>query len=147
MSYRIRRIDPFWLAHPVVIGVAAVGVVLALLGYTKNSYPLQIVGGLALMAGVLIATKPAVSAVLGTLGVLGGLLTFVLMPNAEVVGSPLVWRLVSTLFFGLLYMVLMDALVLVVSALYNFFGGTLNLGGIYLDIEEGESGGEQGVEA
>ena len=35
-------------------------------------------------------------------------------------------------------------LVLVVSALYNLFGNTLNLGGIHLEFEEGE--GEGGAE-
>ncbi|MFH1726334.1 MAG: hypothetical protein ABII00_17120 [Elusimicrobiota bacterium] len=137
MSYRIRRVDPFWIAHPVVIGAAVIGVILALFGYWKDFVPLSIIGGIALAGGVLAATRPAISAVLGALGFLGGLITFIILPNPQLADLAWGWKLVSTLFFGLLYMVLMDALVLVVSALYNFFANTLNLGGIHLDIEEG----------
>ena len=136
MSYRIRRIDPFWIAHPVVIAAAVVGMLLALGGYAKNNIALSIIGGVSMAGGVLAATKPAVSAVLGSLGFFGGLITFVILPNPQLADSPLFWKLVSTLFFALLYMVLMDALVLLVSALYNFFGNSVNLGGIHLEIEE-----------
>ena len=136
MSYRIKRIDPFWIAHPGVIAIAVLGVVLALVGYSKNNIAIQIVGGVMMSGGVLVATKHAVSAVLGALGLIGGLVTFVVLPNPELATTPLGWRLVSTGFFALLYMVLMDALVLVVCGLYNLFGGTLNLGVLELDIEE-----------
>lgn len=142
MSYRIRRIDPFWIAHPVVISAAVIGMLLALAGYAKNNVALSVIGGIAMAAGVIAATKPAVSGVLGTLGFFGGLVTFVILPNPQLADSPLFWKLVSTLFFALLYMVLMDALILLVSALYNFFGTTVNLGGIHLDIEESDEGAE-----
>lgn len=138
MSYRIKRIDPYWIAHPGVIALAVIGVALALVGYNKANMAVQIAGGVMMAVGVLVATKHAVSAVLGTLGLLGGLVTFVVLPNPELATTPMGWRLVSTLFFGLLYMVLMDALVLVVCGLYNFFGGTLSLGALKLDIEEAE---------
>lgn len=138
MSYRIKRIDPFWIAHPGVIAVAVLGVILALVGYSKNNIAIQIVGGVLMGGGVLLATKHAVSAVLGTLGMMGGLVTFVLLPNPELATTPMGWRLVSTFFFGLLYMVLMDALVLVVCWLYNLFGGVLNLSVLTLDIEESD---------
>ena len=140
MSYRIKRIDPFWIAHPGVIAVAVLGVVLALVGYSKNNIAVQIVGGVLMGGGVLVATKHAVSAVLGTLGLLGGLVTFIILPNAELATTPVGWRLVSTLFFGLLYMGLMDALVLVVCGLYNFFGGSLGLGALQLEFEESDEG-------
>ncbi|HVE12183.1 MAG TPA: hypothetical protein VNI01_02205 [Elusimicrobiota bacterium] len=136
MSYRIRRIDPFWMPHPAVLVIAAIGLVVGLFGYEKGSTPLSLIGGVAMGGGVLVATRPAVSAVLGTLGVFGGLVTFVIMPNPNLATLSLMWRLVSTVFFALLYMVLMDALILVIAALYNFFGGAMNLGGISLDIEE-----------
>ena len=142
MSYRIRRIDPFWMPHPAVLAVAGIGLIVGLFGYQKQSLPLSLIGGIAMGGGILVATKPAVSAVLGSLGLFGGLVTFVIMPNPQLVNLSVLWRLVSTLFFALLYMVLMDALVLVVSALYNFFGGSLNMGGIHLDIEE--SGDSEG---
>lgn len=136
MSYRIRRIDPFWMPHPAVLAIAGVGLAVGLVGYQKANTILSLIGGVAMGGGVLVATRPAVSAVLGTLGVFGGLVTFVIMPGPQVAPLSLMWRLVSTIFFALLYMVLMDALVLVVAALYNFFGGAMNLGGISLEIEE-----------
>jgi len=143
MSYRIRRIDPFWIAHPAVIAAAVIGMLLALTGYAKNNIALSIIGGVAMSGGVIAATKPAVSAVLGSLGFFGGLVTFVILPNPQLADSPLFWKLVSTLFFALLYMVLMDALVLLVSALYNFFGNSVNLGGIHLEIEEADGAPEE----
>jgi hypothetical protein len=141
MSYRIRRIDPFWIAHPVVIVVILIGLILGLIGYTKGQTLLLAVGGGAMLIGVCVATRPAVSGVLATLGFFGGLFTFVLFPNPQVVDSSVAWRLVSTLFFAAMYMGLMDALVLVVAALYNFFSATAKLGGIELDIEESAEAG------
>ncbi len=139
MSYRIKRIDPFWIAHPGVIAIAVLGVVLALVGYSKNNIAIQIAGGVMMSGGVLVATKHAVSAVLGALGLIGGLVTFIVLPNPELTATPLGWRLVSTGFFALLYMVLMDALVLVVCGLYNLFGGTLNLGVLEIELEESDT--------
>ena len=89
-----------------------------------------------MLIGVCVATRPAVSGVLAALGFFGGLFTFVLFPNPQAAGSTVPWRLVSTLFFAAMYMGLMDALILVVAALYNFFSTTMKLGGIELDIEE-----------
>ncbi len=144
VSYRIKRIDPFWIAHPGVIAVAVVGVILALIGYNRGNIAIQVVGGVMMGGGVLVATKHAVSAVLGTLGLIGGILTFVILPNPELATTPMGWRLVSTLFFALLYMVLMDALILVVCGLYNFFGSTLNMKVLQLDIEEDEAAAVEG---
>ncbi|HBL15177.1 MAG TPA: hypothetical protein DD417_00030 [Elusimicrobia bacterium] len=140
MSYRIRRIDPFWIAHPLVIAAAVIGVALALFGYSRNQLPLSITGGVLMAVGVLIATKPAVSGVLGTLGLLGGIVTFIVLPNPQLADSPMFWKFVSSLFFGLLYMVLMDALVLVVSALYNLFGNTMGMSGIRVEFDEEGAG-------
>ncbi|MFA5139045.1 MAG: hypothetical protein WC728_07420 [Elusimicrobiota bacterium] len=142
MSYRIRRIDPFWIAHPAVIAVIFIGLILGLFGYQKGNNVLLFVGGGAMLIGVLVATRPVVSGVLGSLGVFGGLFTFVLFPNPQLSETPVVWKLVSTVFFALLYMGLMDALILLVAALYNFFGGALKMGGINLEIEEATEAGE-----
>jgi hypothetical protein len=136
MAYRVRRIDPFWIAHPAVIAAAVIGLVLALLGYSKGNPSLSIVGGVLLGIGVLVATKPAVTGVLATLGFFGGVVNFVVLPNAQLGGASLPWKLVSTLFFALLYTVLMEALVLVVAALYNLFAGTMNAGALELEIED-----------
>ena len=139
MSYRLRRIDPFWKPSPVVLGVAGVGLVIGLFGFSRQSWLLMLIGGIALTVGVLMAAKPAVSAVLGCLGLFGGLVTFVIMPNAQMTGLAVTWRLIATVVFSLLYMVLMDALVMVVAALYNFFNDSLGWGGIHLDFEEAPS--------
>ena len=136
MAYRVRRIDPFWMANPLVIAAAAVGLVLALFGYSKGNAGLSIVGGVLLGIGVLVATKPAVTGVLATLGFFGGIVNFVVLPNAQLGGASLPWRLVSTAFFALLYTVLMEALVLVVAALYNLFAGSMNGGALELEIED-----------
>lgn len=134
MSYHIRRIDPFWNANPLILALAAGGAVVALFGYSKSNLLVAGLGAAAMGAGTLMAAKPAVSAMLGTLGLFGGLVTFVFMPNANTADMTLPFKLLSTLLFSLLYMVLMDALVLVVAALYNFFGASL--GGIHMEIEE-----------
>ena len=136
MSYRIRRIDPFWMPNLAVLATAGGGLVICLFGLSLANQLLTISGAVLLAGGVLVATKPAISAVMGTLGILGGLVTFLMKPDASLAGLPILWRLVSALFFSILYMVLMDALVLVVCSLYNLFGGTLNLGGIHMDIED-----------
>ena len=143
MSYRIKRIDPFWIAHPAVIAVIFIGLVVALFGYQKQNTVVSLVGGLAMVAAVVVATKPVVSGVLGSLGLFGGLFTFVFFPSPALGDTPVIWKLVSALFFAGLYMGLMDALILVVAALYNFFGGTLRLGGILLDIEESDDASEE----
>lgn len=143
MAYRVRRIDPFWIAHPAVIASAVIGLALALVGYTKGQAALSIIGGVLLGVGVLVATKPAVTGVLATLGFFGGVVNFVVLPNAQLGGATLPWKLVSTLFFALLYTVLMEALVLVVAALYNLFAGAMDAGAIELEIEEIS---DQGVE-
>ena len=100
MSYRIRRIDPFWIAHPAVIAVILIGLILGLIGYQKAQTLLLAVGGGAMLIGVCVATRPAVSGVLAALGFFGGLFTFVLFPNPQAAGSTVPWRLVSTLFFA-----------------------------------------------
>jgi len=136
MSYRVRRIDPFWISHPAVISACVLGVLLAMFGYAKNSATFSIFGGVLTLGGVFLATKRTISALLATLGFIGGLITFVILPNPSLAEADLFWKLVSTLFFAVLYMTLMDALILVVSAVYNFFSHSMNWGGIHLDIEE-----------
>jgi hypothetical protein len=70
------------------------------------------------------------------LGFAAGLATnfLSLTPGSLAMSVPL--RLVSTIVFSATYMVLMDAAVLVVAALYNFFASVGSLGGIQLEFEE-----------
>lgn len=142
MSYRVKRIDPYWIKNPVLPVVAVAGVMAALALVTRDKVPLAIVsaavGGLA----VILSTKPAVSAVLGTLGLIGGLTTFVLVPNSQNAAMTLPLKLLSTVLFTLFYTVLMDGVVLLISVLYNLFAGVVGLGGLSLDLEdEGSEGG------
>ena len=62
MSYHIRRIDPFWNANPLILALAVGGAMLALFGYSKSNLIVAGVGAAAMGVGVLMATKPAVSA-------------------------------------------------------------------------------------
>jgi hypothetical protein len=144
MGYQVRRIDPFWKAGPVVLSVAVAGALVAMFGYTRNLLVVAFPGGVVMALAVLIATKPSVSAVLGSLGLLGGLVTFVVMPSLSAQGMSIPMRLVSALFFAVLYMVLMDALALVVSALYNLAVGGLGLSGVHLDIDTGGQSESEG---
>lgn len=140
MSYRVRRIDPYWIKNPIlpVVAVVGIGAALALIGkdMVMPAIASAVVGGVA----IILSTQPAVSAVLGTLGLLGGLMTFVLVPNSQNASMALSMRLLSTLLFTLFYTVLMDGVVLLIAVLYNLFAGGLGLGGLSLDL--GEDAGE-----
>lgn len=140
MSYRVRRIDPYWIKNPIlpVVAVVGIGAALALIGrdMVMPAIGAAVVGGVA----IILSTQPAVSAVLGTLGLLGGLMTFVLVPNTQNAAMALPMRLLSTLLFTLFYTVLMDGVVLLVAVLYNLFAGGLGLGGLSLEL--GEDAGE-----
>ena len=140
MSYRVKRIDPYWIKNPVLPAVAAVAVAVALVAVRREVFSVAIggavIGGLALF----LSTKPAVSAVLGTLGLLGGFTTFILVPNSQNAVMTVPLKLLSTLLFTLFYTVLMDGVVLLVAVLYNLFAGALGLGGLSVDLED--EGGE-----
>ncbi|MBI4051902.1 MAG: DUF3566 domain-containing protein [Elusimicrobia bacterium] len=84
---------------------------------------------------ILLSSIPAV---LFLLGLLGGVLTFVIIPNPQIEPMNTLTRLMATGLFGLLYMVLMVALLMVVSFLYNLFTQTIGLRGIRVEIEEME---------
>lgn len=134
MSYQVRRIDPYWMSHPMIPVLIVAGAIVALVGQQADKAFIAIAGLVIAGVAVLLATKPVISAVLATLGVFGGLVTFVILPQPQMVGMPIVMRLISTILFALLYMVLMDALVLAIAFLYNLFGTGLK--GISIDIEE-----------
>ncbi len=141
MSYRVKRIDPYWIKNPVLPAVAVLGIGAALVLIGRDmTYPAigaAVIGG----AAVILSTKPAVSAVLGTLGLLGGMTTFLLVPNAQNAAMSPALKLLSTILFTLFYTVLMDGVVLLISVLYNLFAGAIGLGGFSLDLED-EGAGE-----
>ena len=82
---------------------------------------------------VFLATKPALSGVFAVFGLIGGVVTFLAGPALGL--SPLL-RVLATLGFSLFYMVLMDGVVLAVSAIYNLFTARLGFTGLRLQLEE-----------
>lgn len=145
MSYRVRRIDPYWIKNPALPVVAAAGVAAGLLFISREMiYPA--IGGAAIGGiAILLSTQPAVSAVMAVLGLLGGITTFVLFPRADVAAMAPLMRGLSTILFTIFYTVLMDGVILFVAVLYNLFAGALGLGGLSLDLESDGEGGDGGA--
>ncbi len=140
MSYHIKRIDPYWMTSPAIGAGVVAGVVLCCVGILLKQTVLTIIGFAITGVAVFLATKIAVSAVLGTLGFFGGLATFILFPADRAADLSFMLRILSTALFMLLYTVLMDALVLAGAFFYNLFGAIW--GGIHLDIEQAGPEGE-----
>jgi hypothetical protein len=135
MTQQLKRIDPYWHTHPMIPTGVAVGAILALIGYLKAATVLAAVGGGVAALAILFAARPVISAVLGTLGLAGGLLSFVVVPNLSAAGMSVPLKLVATLMFAVFYMVLMDALVLVLTVLYNLFSDTFGMSAVRLELE------------
>ena len=142
MSYRVRRIDPYWIKNPILPIVAVVGAGAALALISRDMVVPAISAAVVAGIAVILATQPAVSAVLGTLGLAGGFMTFVFVPNPQNASMSIPMRLLSTLLFTLFYTVLMDGVVLLVAVLYNFFAGAVGLGGLSLDLDDEAGAGE-----
>jgi hypothetical protein len=75
-------------------------------------------------------------AMLFILGLIGGFLTFVVLPNPQLDPMTILQKLMSAGLFALLYMFLMIALLTVVAFLYNFFTQMLGMKGIRVEWEE-----------
>ena len=118
MSYRIKRVDPFWFTMPLVPVIAIAAGAAALFAAQSGRTPVALIAAVACGAAIFLATKPALSGVFAVFGLMGGVVTFLAGPGAGL--SPLM-RVLATLGFSLFYMVLMDGVVLAVSAIYNFF--------------------------
>ena len=142
MSYRVKRVDPYWMKNPIFPVVAVVGIMAAWALISRDRVVPAIAAAVVGGAAVVLTAQPAVSAVFGTLGLVGGLMTFILVPNASSAAMPVSMRLVSTLLFTLFYTVLMDGVVLLVAVLYNLFAGAVGLGGVSFDLEEEAGAGE-----
>lgn len=136
MSYQLKRIDPFWHTHPMIPTGVVIGGICGAIGFATGKPIIAGLGGVVAAIAILAAAKPVVSALLATLGLFGGLVTFVFVPNVNAATMSTPMRLAAALLFALFYMVLMDGLVLVVSALYNFFAGTIGFGGVRLELAE-----------
>lgn len=136
MSYQLRRIDPFWHTHPMIPTGVAIGAICGAIGFATQKPIVAGFGGVVAAIAILAAARPVISALLASLGLFGGLVTFVIVPNVNAATMSMPMRLAAALLFALFYMVLMDGLVLVVSVLYNLFAGTVGFGGIRLELAE-----------
>jgi hypothetical protein len=132
VSYRIKRVDPFWLKTPIVPALAVAAGAVALFGAQSGRAPVAAAAAIACGIAVFLATKPALSGVFAVFGLLGGIVTFLAGPSAGL--SPAM-RALATAGFSLFYMVLMDVVVLAVSAIYNMFTRA-GFGGLSLELEK-----------
>jgi hypothetical protein len=143
MSHQIKRIDVVRSGNPVFVGVAIVGLALAFVGFKTQRLYVMALGGLLYAAAVLLMAKPVISTLLAILGVGGGMLTFFLLPNPEMAGTPFTTRLLATVLFSVLYLALMDTLILIASFLYNMLVENVGMGGIRMELSEDEAAAEE----
>lgn len=118
MTRRVKRVDPYWLASPLLTGLAGAAAAVALFGVRSGHSLVAMTGAAALGLTIFLATKPALSAVFAVFGLIGGVVTFIAAPSA---GLTPPMRLLATAGFSVFYMVLMDGVVVGVSAIYNAF--------------------------
>lgn len=132
MNCRLKRVDPFWLKNPALPAVAIVAGAVGLFAARSGRAVIAIVAATVCGVAVFFATKPALSGVFAVFGLIGGVVTFIAAPNSGL--SPLM-RALATVGFSLLYMVLMDGVVLMVSMIYNMFT-CVGCVGLSLRLEE-----------
>ncbi len=70
------------------------------------------------------------------LALLGGVVTFMVVPNPQIVPMSAMQKLLSVGLYSLLYVIITTAVLVFASFLYNVFTGVLGLRGITFDIEE-----------
>ncbi|MBI4249351.1 MAG: hypothetical protein HY611_07595 [Elusimicrobia bacterium] len=148
MNLKLKRIDIHWVSHPGIYAGVALGVLLLLGGLLTSQIVLLVAGGVITGVCIFLATKMVLSVSLWLLGLFGGLVTFVLVPNPQMGEMGVVTRLLATGLFSVLYMCLMDALLHVAFFLYNFFINTVGLDGINLiydpvETQEAEAPAEE----
>ena len=142
MSYRVKRIDPYWFKHPILPIVVFIGATLALGAGFANKPAVAILGAVIAAAGILISTRPAITGTVMLLGFLGGLVTFVISPNSSNAALSAGQKALSVGFYTLFYAVLTAGALLLVSVVYNFFAAVSSLGGLSLELED-EGGTEE----
>ena len=142
MSYRVKRIDPYWFKHPILPVAVLLGVMLALGAGFANKPAVAIVGALIAAVSILISTRPAITGTAMLLGFLGGLVTFVISPNSSNAALTAMQKAMSVGFYTLFYAVLTEGALLLLAVVYNFFAAISAHGGLSLELEdEGESEG------
>lgn len=141
MSYRVRRIDPYWFKHPIIPVAVFVGALIALGAGFANKPPVAILGALVAAAAILAATRPAITGTVLLLGFLGGFVTFVISPNSSNAALSATAKAMSVGFYTLFYAVLTEGALLLLAVVYNFFAAVSSLGGLSLELED-EGGGK-----
>ena len=141
MSYRVRRIDPYWFKHPTIPIAVFAGALLALGAGFAGKPPVAVFGVLVAAAAILAATRPAITGTVMLLGFLGGLVTFVISPNSSNAALSATQKAMSVGFYTLFYAVLTEGALLLLAVVYNFFAAVSSLGGLSLELED-EGGGK-----
>lgn len=70
------------------------------------------------------------------LALLGGVITFMVVPNMQMVSMTFMQKILSVGLYALLYVVIFTAVLVFAAFVYNIFTGVLGLRGVTLDIEE-----------
>ncbi len=135
MAYQLKRVDPFWHTHPMIPTAVVIGGILGFIGYARQSMPIAVVGGAVAALALFFAARPSVSLVLATVGFLGGLVQYVVAPGLNASTLTLLEKIFSIAFYTVFYAALMDAVVLVLAVLYNFYAGAVGFGGIRVELD------------
>jgi hypothetical protein len=69
-------------------------------------------------------------------GLLGGIITFFVVPNPQLYPMTLGSRLLSIGIFSLLYVVMVSAFIVFLSFMYNMLTGVLGMRGVAFELEE-----------
>ncbi|MDD5209658.1 MAG: hypothetical protein PHV36_09740 [Elusimicrobiales bacterium] len=78
----------------------------------------------------------SVPLVIFSLALLGGIVTFMVVPNVQLASMTAAQKLMSVGLYALLYVVISTAVLVFASFVYNVLTGVLGLRGITFDIEE-----------
>jgi hypothetical protein len=84
--------------------------------------------------GSLVASS--VPLVVFCLALLGGVVTFMVVPNIQLASMTFMQKLLSVGLYALLYVVITTAVLVFIAFIYNILTGVLGLRGITFDIEE-----------
>ncbi|MFA6433166.1 MAG: hypothetical protein WCW52_00575 [Elusimicrobiales bacterium] len=86
--------------------------------------------------GIASLITSSVPIVVFALAVLGGVVTFMVVPNPQIEPMNMGQKMLSVGLFALLYVVIVSALMVFVSFLYNVLTGVLGMKGVTFEIEE-----------
>lgn len=78
----------------------------------------------------------SVPIVVFAMALLGGVVTFIVVPNPQIEPMDIGAKMMSIGLFALLYVVIVSALMVFVSFLYNILTGVLGMKGVSFEIEE-----------